>query len=62
MSGEWIGLISAILASAVGATWALRSKLSDIERALSEHVASDTTRFASQDARIIKLEGRRTKR
>lgn len=59
MSGEWIGLISAILASAVGATWALRSKLSDIERALSEHVALDTSRFAAQDAKIIKLEKRR---
>lgn len=57
MSTEMIGLILTILVTAVGATWALRTKLSDIERALTEHVASDTARFAAQDAKIIEMKG-----
>lgn len=49
-------------ATIVGATWALRTKLSDIEVALRGHVAEDKATFASHDARIIKLESRRGQR
>ncbi len=62
MSTDISGLIVAILASAIGATWALRSKLGDIEKAMLEHVAADAAVHAAQEAKIFKLEGRRSKR
>lgn len=42
-----------------GATWALRTKLSDIEVALKGHVTQDEEVHKDQGARILKLEGRR---
>ncbi len=48
-----------MLAAVVSATWVLRSKLSDVEKAIGTHVAHDEMRFAAQDARIIKMEKRR---
>jgi hypothetical protein len=40
----------------VGATWALRSKLSDIEKALEGHVKRDDEQHEDHDARIVSLE------
>jgi hypothetical protein len=54
-----IELLVTILVTVGGATWALRSKLSDIESAIREHVAADEHVHTNQEARIIKLEGRR---
>ncbi len=48
-----------IVGSAIGATWFLRSKLSDLEVAMKDHVATDLQKFEAQTARIIKLERRR---
>jgi hypothetical protein len=40
----------------VGATWVLRSKLSDIEKALGGHVERDEERHRADNARIVRLE------
>lgn len=58
-----------LAAIGVGATWALRSKLGDIEVALGAHVARDDERHADlkaqvekHDDRIVKLEDYRGRR
>jgi hypothetical protein len=50
------GTLLTIAGLVIGATWALRSKLGDIEKALSAHVASDTQQFRALDARVTRLE------
>lgn len=52
MLGASLGVIGAV----VGATWALRTKLSDIEVALRGHVAEDIASFAAHDSRLKSLE------
>lgn len=49
----------AIVGVAVGATWALRSKLDDVKNALFDHAKEDAEHHADHEARIIKLEGRK---
>lgn len=56
---ENLGLIVTIAAAAIGATWALRTKLGDIEVAMAKHVEEDTQIHKSHEARVIKLEQRR---
>lgn len=53
------GALAAMVATAVGATWALRSKLGDIEQAIHGHIETDLVTHKDQEARIIKLEQRR---
>lgn len=53
-----IGLGASVVVTAVGATWALRAKLSDIEVAIKGHIEKDEETHRAQEARIIKLEGR----
>jgi len=55
---ETLGLILAIVGSAVGATWSLRSALARIETAIREHVIEDIKVHAAQDAKILRLEKR----
>lgn len=57
-----LGAVGAMIGAVVGATWALRSKLGDLEVALSGHVIEDKAVQKEHAARIIKLEGRRAKR
>lgn len=52
-------LILAIVGSAVGATWAIRSKLTDIEVAFARHSAEDEQKHAAMNARILRLETER---
>lgn len=40
----------------IGATWALRSKLSDIETVLVGHVERDDERHKDHSSRIVRLE------
>jgi len=42
--------------TAIGATWVLRSKLSDIEKALVGHVERDDERHKNHNERIVSLE------
>ncbi len=62
MTLETMGLILTCVGSAMGATWLLRSKLSDIEAAIKGHVEADEQHHKSMEARVIKLEGRRGRR
>lgn len=48
-----------IVAVAVGATWALRSKLDDVKHALTAHVVQDEGRHVNHEGRIVSLEGKR---
>ncbi len=59
MSTETLTLMGTMVTAVVSATWVLRSKLSDVEKALGTHAAHDEMRFSAQDARIVKLERRR---
>lgn len=59
MNMETVALIVSIVGTSVGATWLLRSKLSDLESALKTHVADDTAKFEGLTARVIKMERRR---
>lgn len=52
-------LNAGLIATIVGATWALRSALAGIERAMASHVVHDEHVHKTHDARILKLEGRR---
>lgn len=54
--------VLSIIATVVGATWVLRSKLSDIETALKAHVAQDDQRHEDLKARVVKLEDYRGRR
>ncbi len=65
MSGgfvETLGVVFSVVASTIAATWVLRSKLCDIERALSDHASSDASNFKELGAKIIKLETRAKRR
>ncbi len=62
MSTDTIALIGTLLASAVTATWVLRSKLGSIETALESHAASDAANFKELGNKVIKLEGRTKRR
>jgi hypothetical protein len=53
--------VVAIIGSVIGMTWALRTKLADIEVAVKGHIAEDKIEHESVNARIIKLESRRRK-
>lgn len=57
-----IGAMVSLITVAAGATWALRSKLSDIELAIRGHVDADEKTHAGQEARIIELEKYRDRR
>lgn len=57
-----IGAVFSLVAVAVGATWALRTKLSDIEVALRGHVEQDEERHGNHEGRIVKLEKRHGRR
>ena len=48
-----------LIATIVGATWALRSAMAGIERAVASHVVHDEHVHKAHEARIVKLEGRR---
>lgn len=48
--------ILGIGATVIGATWVLRSKLSDIEKAVHGHVERDDERHKSLDGRVVSLE------
>lgn len=50
-----LGLLGAC-ATVVGATWALRSKLSDIEMAIQGHIKTDAEQHKNHDTRIASLE------
>ncbi len=54
--------VMAIVGTAVGATWVLRTKLSDIEAALNAHISLDAAKLKDLGARVIKLEGRQKRR
>jgi hypothetical protein len=58
MTLELFALIVTCAGSAIGATWLLRSKLSDIETAIRGHVEADEQYHKATDARVIKLEQR----
>lgn len=49
-------LIVTIGLAAGGAVWAVRGKLSDIERALHGHVERSDERHRDHDTRIVRLE------
>ncbi len=53
-----IGLAITVAVTVAGATWALRSKLGDIDTKL----ASVVEKVTGHEARIIKLEGRAKRR
>ena len=53
---EILSLVCSGALTAAGATWALRSKLSEIQTALSTHVAKNEMEHFQLDARILKLE------
>jgi hypothetical protein len=52
----------AVIGAVVGATWALRTKLGDIEIAIRGHIIEDKAVQGDHEKRIVKLEGRRAKR
>jgi hypothetical protein len=51
-----IEYIVGLAVTVIGATWVLRSKLSDIETALVGHVERDDERHKGHDGRIVSLE------
>ncbi len=57
MSTDTLALIGTLVASAVTATWVLRSKLSDVESGLKAHVAEDAQKFEALN-KVIKLRRR----
>lgn len=58
---ETIVQLFVIVGSGIGATWAIRSKLSDIEVAIKQHVTEDKAEFHKLASRVIQLEERRKK-
>lgn len=54
--------VVAVVGSVVGATWALRTKLSDIEHSLGTHVATSNHDIADLKGRVVKLEDARKSR
>lgn len=59
---EHIPFIFTVVTSAIATTWALRSKLSDIESVLKVHVESDEKKHKEMEGKIIRLESRRGRR
>lgn len=55
---QHLDLIIGLITTSVGATWALRSKLTDIEKAIAGHIQEDSDIHKAQDAKILKLEKR----
>ncbi len=55
---DW-GLAASLVVAISGATWALRSKLSDVETALKVHVIEEASKSEVLTGRVIKLEKRR---
>lgn len=55
---EYFWHVTAIVGAVIGATWALRTKLGDIEAALYTHVA----KHEALEARVIKIEDARKAR
>lgn len=55
---QHLDLIVGLVTTVIGATWALRSKLTDIEKAIAGHIATDEELHKAQDAKILKLEKR----
>ncbi len=53
---------AALVGSIVGATWVLRSKLSDIEHELKTHIARSTADHEALRARVINIEEARAAR
>lgn len=58
---ETISLVITVVGAVVGATWALRGSLSKIEAAIAGHVLEDKQIHAAHEARILKLEKRRSR-
>lgn len=56
------GACVALAVTAGGATWALRTKLSDIELAIRGHIVEDKANHEAHEARIIQLEGRKARK
>lgn len=54
--------VAGTVGAVAGATWALRTKLSDIEVALRGHVEEDRAVQKNHETRIISLEKRRQRR
>ena len=59
MSTDTLYHLVGIASIVFGAAWALRTKLSDIEVAIKGHMEKDEATHKNQEARILKLEGRR---
>ncbi len=55
---ETISLVLAIAAAAVGATWAIRSKLGELEVALGKHAAEDASNFKALNDNVVQLKSR----
>lgn len=55
-------VIVTIVLAALGATWALRSKLSDIESKLDGHVTRTDGKHAELEKRVVSLEEYRNAR
>ncbi len=58
MTADAVGLILTAVGCTAGATWLIRSALSDLEKALALHVAED----AEIHAKVILLEKQRKRR
>ncbi len=58
MSIDTLALITTLVASAITATWVLRSGMAKIENGLNAHVVESNQKFESLTGRVIKLEGR----
>lgn len=56
-----LGVLTVVF-TAMGATWALSTRLSSIEKALTSAVALLTEKIHEVDTRVVKLESRRNGR
>jgi hypothetical protein len=59
MSQETIALILSIVGSSGAAVWALRSKMSSLELALTKHIGEESAERKALETRVVKLEKRR---
>ena len=55
-------LVVSIVGAAIGATWVLRSKLSDVAEALREHAASDAANLKEIKDNVVQLRARSRRR
>lgn len=53
---ETLTLAITIVVSAISATWTIVSKMSELQKLLTEHVVSDTKEFENIKARVVNLE------